>query len=378
VRHLLCPYEVEVVEGEDGSDLLIYRVSRSDLKRPSIPAQGQFAANNNRNLEYLGGRSVEMSSDLIRECSKILEGVLYPQVGLRYSIVTRLPFGYHMIPSGVRDRFLRNHKLDTDLSRHLAVEKARMALIHSLDQIGLRLLRKKPPSVLITHDIETEKGLRRATALKSVEDELGIQSIWFLPSDEYPITRRIAAELAEGSVIGSHDVKHDGKLIHIGKLADATRRLRESKIRLEEIFEQSIVCFRSPLLQFSLKIASALKEAGYCCDFSVPCWEPIHPSTMSGFGIESTQSFEIEGVIETPLTLFQDHQVLYLLGMNVDRAVNLWLEQAKLIRSFDGDIVLLIHPDYAFSRALVAYRKLLISLLEMRVNHVSDRLPTAS
>jgi peptidoglycan/xylan/chitin deacetylase (PgdA/CDA1 family) len=254
---------------------------------------------------------------------------------------------------------------DVDLSRHFLMETARKILIEAFTQLGFRLARKKPPSLLVTHDIDTERGLRKAPAFKDIEDNLGVRSIWFVVSHAYPIGGSIAARLADNSVIGSHDIKHDGRLLQIRKHSELVHRVRESKQRLEEVFGQEISFFRAPLLQFSSEIMSALKEAGYSSDFSLPCWEPIYPPTMSGFGIECAQAFEMKGIVETPLTLFQDHQVLNLMGMSVDEAIKLWLDQARLIRSFEGDIVLLIHPDYSFSRDPDAYRRLLISLLEL-------------
>jgi hypothetical protein len=85
---------------------------------------------------------------------------------------------------------------------------------------------------------------------------------------------------------------------------------------------------------------------------------------MSGFGIECVQAFEMEGIVETPLTMFQDHQLLNVMGMNVEEAIRLWLEQARLIRSFEGELVLLIHPDYHFFDDLKKYGELLTRLLE--------------
>ena len=372
VQHLLSPYKIELVEGEDMVDMMIYKKGSSELSKNSLQTRMEsiksMKPDDNQTSKHFG-RAVEIDPDLLGECSKIIEKVMNPHIALRYSIATRLPFAYNLFPSRIRNRFLRKHTVSADLSQHLAVQMARKTLVDELHEKGLQLLRRKPASMLITHDVDTEQGLQRAPALKSVEDDLGIQSIWFLPSNEYSIPKRIAGELKKRSMIGSHDFKHDGKLIHIKQPSDAARRLMESKVKLEEIFEQPVVYFRSPLLQFSRKITSALKQAGYTHDFSVPCWEPIYPSTMNGFGIESAQSFEIDGITETPVTLFQDHQVLYLLGMSVDDAIDLWLEQAKLIRSLDGDIVLLIHPDYEFSRDLAAYRRLLVSLSEAGANY---------
>jgi len=54
------------------------------------------------------------------------------------------------------------------------------------------------------------------------------------------------------------------------------------------------------------------------------------------------------------------------MGLSIDETIKLWLEQARLIRSLDGDLVLLIHPDYSFSQNLEKYRELLSKLLELQ------------
>jgi hypothetical protein len=141
-----------------------------------------------------------------------------------------------------------------------------------------------------------------------------------------------------------------------------------SRLRLESIIGKTVDRFRSPLLQFSRRIIKALAEAGYKMDFSAPTWEPVHPSTMSGFGVESVQAFKVDEIVELPLTLTQDHQVINLLGMSCREAMKLWIEQAKLIRSVMGDIVLLVHPDYSFSQHLPEYQELLENLVEVHTH----------
>jgi len=312
-----------------------------------------------------GNGIVDIPSATISRCSDKFEMVMNPNLSLAYILSTKLPIQYNRFPSSARKWVLAMHKADSDLSRHLATDIARRMLVEAIRLLGFRLQRKNPPAFLVTHDVETEEGLRRAGSLKRVEEEFNIHSTWFLPSDEYPIDRDIAKELASGGTIGSHDLKHDGKLIHIRRRAELIERMTQSRLRLEQITGADIRCFRAPLLQSSIRILSVLHEAGYALDFSIPCWEPVYPLTMSGFGIESSQAFEINGVVEIPLTLFQDHQVLNVLGMSTAEAIRLWTNQAALIRSFDGDIVLLVHPDYSFSRDLPRYRHLLESLLEI-------------
>jgi peptidoglycan/xylan/chitin deacetylase (PgdA/CDA1 family) len=239
----------------------------------------------------------------------------------------------------------------------------RRVLVEAFALLGFPLETKKTPSLLITHDIETRKGLERAVALKTVEDGLNISSTWFVPSDEYPIPKKIAKELANGSTIGSHDTRHDGKLIHMRRQEELVDRLIQSRAKLETIFEKTVVRFRSPLLQFSRKIAAALSEAHYEFDFSIPCWDPVNPITYAGFGVQFLHPFHIGSITEIPLTLIQDHQLLYVLRMKKDAAIEFLIDQAKIVRAFDGDIVLLVHPDYEFSRDLNSYKKLLQDLL---------------
>jgi hypothetical protein len=141
-----------------------------------------------------------------------------------------------------------------------------------------------------------------------------------------------------------------------------------SRLRLESIIGKTVDRFRSPLLQFSRRIIKGLGEAGYKMDFSAPSWEPAHPATMSGFGVESVQAFMVDGIVEQPLTLTQDYQVINLLGISTHEATKLWTEQAKLVCSMEGDIVLLVHPDYLFSQDLPEYRRVLENLLEVHLN----------
>jgi peptidoglycan/xylan/chitin deacetylase (PgdA/CDA1 family) len=374
LKVLLYPYRVELSGEEDCSDLTICRGTCTDLRKPQIRISGGLdAQRDHAKLEYHGNGIVELPSELISACSTRLETVRNPKIALTYALSTRLPFRYNKLPTGIRNRLLSTRMADIDLAGHFALETARRILLDAFALLGFRLTRKNPPSLLVTHDIETERGLRRAPYLKEIENDLGVKSTWFVPSHDYPIDRTIAAKLADNSVIGSHDIKHDGQLIQIRKRSKLVERLMASRQRLGEIFGQEVRCFRAPLLQFSSEILSALKEAGYSSDFSLPCWEMIYPPTMSGFGIECVQAFEMEEIVETPLTMFQDHQLLNLMGMNFDEAIKLWLEQARLIRSFEGDHVLLIHPDYSFSQELGAYKRLLISLLEL--NSRSDHSP---
>jgi hypothetical protein len=366
IRNLLYPFRIEYVDSPDRSDVTICRglslpKNVSDWKKlviiPTVDSSKVVSENEKNGILIL-------PFDIVSACLEKFEAVMNPRISMTYKISTRLPFDYNIVPSSIRSQLLKTQRqssIDSDLLRHLSTEIARRKLVESFADLGLMLERKNPPSIIVTHDIDSEKGLERASALKKIEDDFGISSTWFVVAGEYSIPNQIARYLAEGySEIGSHDMKHDGRLIHIKRQEELVNRLKNSKETLEQTFEgKKVTSFRAPLLQFNSRIISALERAGYESDFSLPCWEPVHPSTMQGFGVESACQFEINGVIEHPLTLFQDHQVLKVLGISTSKAIRFWMEQLGVIRAFDGDVVFLIHPDYSFADDLESYRKLI-------------------
>lgn len=309
--------------------------------------------------------SLPLPFDLVRKSWTLFSSVLNCTPSTLYRLLTRMPVQYNLVPSGLRDLFLHSHVSNCDLSRHVSNETNLEILLQTLDSLGFPLVSKRPPALIVTHDVDTKKGLQRALPMKSIDDDLELQSIWFLPSDEYPLDKNIIKDLAIGSRIGSHDVKHDGRLINITKRAELVKRVRESKLELEALTGSEVNCFRSPLLQFNARIVEALKEAGYSDDFSLPSWEPVHPSVMTEFGVEFFHEFEVDGISLHPLSLLQDHQILHALDLNPSEGVKVWLQQARQVSSYGGDIILLTHPDYDFARDLERYHQLLSGLKEI-------------
>jgi peptidoglycan/xylan/chitin deacetylase (PgdA/CDA1 family) len=217
---------------------------------------------------------------------------------------------------------------------------------------------------IITHDVDTKKGLERSIRLKEIEEKYGIESTWFLPTEEYELNGKIVKRLAENGEIASHGTKHDGKLLSLGR-GKLVKELRKSKEKLEEIIEKEIHGFRAPLLQYNGKLLEAVGEAGFKYDSSVPTWEPMHPSTMKSDGIELINPITINGLLEIPVTLPQDHQMLHIVGLTPKQTVKLWTTMIEYIYKMGGISVILVHPDYEFaSEESIEHYKEIMSALE--------------
>ena len=189
----------------------------------------------------------EEVQDLVEEFKHKLEQKLNVKPSLLYKLVVRNIIPYRTVPSIFRNALLKTRRdpLNNYFER-LELESIRAEFLR---RIGVQ--KKLQPMYLITHDIDTEKGLRRALKLKRIEDRYGVKSLWFIPTSQYKLDRDIIKEIAEDHQIGSHGTKHDGRLILMEK-EEIVERLRKSKEELEHIIERDKMV-QSPSAPISYK-----------------------------------------------------------------------------------------------------------------------------
>jgi hypothetical protein len=198
---------------------------------------------------------------------------------------------------------------------------------------------------LLTHDVETSNGMKRALVLKHIEEKYDIASAWYVPSERYKLNNESVCKLSNNGEVGAHDTKHDGKLSHLPQ-EKLEKRLLDVRQCLGRITQQSIEGFRAPILQHNSRILKAIETAGYAYDTSIPTWEPKHPYTMKAHGIGTVYPMKLNNMIELPLTLPQDHQLLHVLKLNPADVMKSWASMALTIRDLGGMCMFLIHPDY--------------------------------
>ncbi|MGC9086811.1 MAG: hypothetical protein ACP5IT_11515, partial [Thermoproteota archaeon] len=109
-------------------------------------------------------------------------------------------------------------------------------------------------------------------------------------------------------------------------------------------------------------------EAGFQYDSSAPAWEQINPLTMKQDGIELLNLVKINGLIEVPITIVQDHQMLYILKFKPEQAIEQWVRRVNEIRKLGGVSLLLIHPDYELANDIALYRVLLEKLKQTEIS----------
>lgn len=308
-----------------------------------------------------------LTLDVVKEYDKILDETLNAKSSTLYRLLTGLPVPYTLAPRRLRDFFMRKRggKENLTFCDKLPLDALRFILSSAIEKLSEKKIERKKwngkkYACLMTHDIDTRKGLQRAKHLKKLEEKYDMPSAWYIPSEHYKLDTETVKELANHGEIGAHDTRHDGKLAQLPR-QKLVKRFREAKQTLEKIVNCSVDGFRAPLLQHNVDIIRALEDAGYTYDTSIPTWEPKHPYIMKPHGIGSVNPLKMSKIVEIPVSLPQDHQMINVLGLTPKQTVETWMKLKEVVRDIGGICVVLVHPDYELthSKNLKTYEDLI-------------------
>ena len=314
--------------------------------------RGSTAEDSTSTEIMLDERQAILTFDVIVAYNRVLDETLNARESRTYRLLTGLPIPYSLAPPQLRDFLMSGDAKSDDLtfSDKLPLDALRLIIVNAIEKLSNRKVSKKRWSgkrfaCLLTHDVETKKGLQSAKRLKKLEEKYAIPSAWYVPSEHYKLDHGILEDLANYGEIGAHDTKHDGKLIRLPE-QEMVKRLKTAKQALEKLTSCSVRGFRAPLLQHNYVISRALNQAGYEYDTSIPTWEPKHPYTMKSHGIGTVFPFSINSAFEIPVTLPQDHQMIHSMHMNPRQTLEIWSKLIEEIKTMGGLCLLLVHPDY--------------------------------
>lgn len=188
-------------------------------------------------------------------------------------------------------------------------------------------------ALVLTHDVDTKKGLDFVPEVAELEEKLGYRSSFNFVPEEYPIDKKLLESLrSRGFEIGVHGLKHDGQLFRSQKIfLENAKRINHYL----EVYEAK--GFRAPLMHRNPEWMQELKVDYDLSFFDTDPYEPLPGGTMSIW------PFFIGRFIELPYTLAQDCCLGLVLGEKTPR---LWLRKLDFIEQYFGMALLNSHPDY--------------------------------
>jgi hypothetical protein len=212
-----------------------------------------------------------------------------------------------------------------------------------------------PSCTILTHDVETSRGVRSCGELMDLTDQFEIKSSFqFVPEERYSVPEGLLCEIrSRGFEVNVHDLNHDGRLFFDrSEFLDRAQRINEHAQQFKALGFRSAVMYRN---------ADWLSALDVSYDMSIP--NAAHLDPQKG-GCCTIFPFFIGRLVELPLTTTQDYSLFHILN---DFSIQLWEQQISRIIERNGLISFIVHPDYVNSKTTRrVYVDLLQALSELR------------
>lgn len=208
---------------------------------------------------------------------------------------------------------------------------------------------------VMTHDVEEAIGRDFCSTLMDINEEFGVPaSFQVVPEKRYEVPRGYLDEInSRGFEVAVQDLNHDGRLYW--DLAEFQRRVAEIN-RYGREWEAD--GFRAAILYRNEEWFHILD---FKYDMSVP--NVAHLDPQRG-GCCTVLPYFIGNMLELPVTMTQDHSLFHIFG---EYSLDLWKRQMAAVRSRNGMMSFIVHPDYIIEdRARGVYRDLLTELARLR------------
>src|SRR6266545_357546 len=187
-------------------------------------------------------------------------------------------------------------------------------------------------ALVLTHDVETDEGLRRLPVLRDIELAAGYRSSWNLVPGRYAVPDdTVTALRADGFEVGLHGLYHDGRDLVDGVLQQRLPQMRQWAQRWQASG------FRAPATRRAWATMAMLP---FEYDSSYPDTDPFEPQPG---GCCSWLPYFNGPLVELPITLPQDHTLFVILR---HAGAQTWIDKSERIRDAGGMALLITHPDY--------------------------------
>ena len=194
-------------------------------------------------------------------------------------------------------------------------------------------------AIILTHDVDTQRGHDRCEDLAALETEMGFRSSFNFVPERYTVSQKLRNLLtSSGFEVGVHGLKHDGKYF------DNRNIFRDRANRINQyIREWGAAGYRSPSMLHKLDWIHDLEITYDASTFDIDPFEPDPTGVGTIFPFRVTTKTFVKGYVELPYTLPQDFTLYILMGC---RNIDLWKSKLKWIAEQGGMALLNTHPDY--------------------------------
>jgi peptidoglycan/xylan/chitin deacetylase (PgdA/CDA1 family) len=194
-------------------------------------------------------------------------------------------------------------------------------------------------ALVLTHDVETIKGVKRVTRLVELEKELGFRSSFNFIAEEYPVPHNLIKFLKNGGFeVGLHGLNHNGNLF------ESKKKFQGQARRINQYLKDwEVTGFRTPIMYHNLKWMHDLNIEYDSSTFDTDPFEPQPDGVGTIFPFWVQNGSKKKGFVEVPYTLPQDFTLFVLMR---EKNIDIWKKKLDWIAEKGGMALLITHPDY--------------------------------
>ena len=194
-------------------------------------------------------------------------------------------------------------------------------------------------ALVLTHDVESAKGLNKCYELIRLEEHLGFRSSFNFVAEGYNIMPELRHYLtSKGFEVGMHGLYHDGNLYKSKKI------FHRQAVRINQYLKEwGSVGFRAPSMYHNLDWTHSLDIEYDASTFDTDPFEPQPDGmgTIFPFFVQGNSSRK--GYVELPYTLPQDFTLFVMLK---EKNIDIWKQKLDWIVENRGMALFITHPDY--------------------------------
>jgi hypothetical protein len=223
-------------------------------------------------------------------------------------------------------------------------------------------------SLVLSHDVDTDKGYGNVLKLADLEEEMGFRSQFnFVPERYGKVEIRLLEELKRrGFGIGVHGLKHDGKLFSSKEI------FKERASRINTYLEEwGTKAFTTPSMIRNHEWMHDLNVDFCVSSFDTDPFEPQSDGAGTIFPYWVQRDSSVHGFLELPYTLVQDFTLFVILR---EGSIIYWKQKLDWIAAHGGMALLNSHPDYMkFEGSISSYEEYPIAFYAEFLDYIKSR-----
>ena len=194
-------------------------------------------------------------------------------------------------------------------------------------------------ALVITHDVETAKGLTKCIQLADLDKSYGFRSSINFVANEFNVSEKLLEYLNNnGFEVGVHGLNHDDNLFRSRRVFDKQATGINYYLK-----KWKAVGFRCPSMYHNLEWLHDLNIEYDSSTFDTDPFEPQPDGVGTIFPFWVEYDSGRRGYVEIPYTLPQDHTLFVIMQ---EKDIDIWKKKLDWIAERGGMALLISHPDY--------------------------------